>query len=297
MEPSTSTSYQQGNRLDLFFGDRNKLKAFSRKLALWFGQNPNNYRFDNEKISFAASYLRGAAFEWLKPFVNESVGKVQFDTFADLMNALKASFSDPDTYVTSERKMESLKQYTSCSAYFSKFLALIAQLGWHKDAVKIHHFRCGLKDKIKDMLVGRDVPSAINKFATIWIKLYNQDQTRAQEKNVGLSSLHINSSKPTNSCLSPPSSQSAPLNFDLNQSRGEPMELDAASRKAYRKANNFCTYCGVSGHFVHNCPKIKARDTKLALASVQPLKPPDKNLSALYEIRNKRNRKYAAIYL
>ena len=63
IKPSTLPSRQEGNRPDLFHGDRDKFKAFSRQLALWFGQNPNNYSNDNEKVSFAASYLRGEAFE------------------------------------------------------------------------------------------------------------------------------------------------------------------------------------------------------------------------------------------
>ena len=108
-KPSASASRQEGNRPDLFYGDRDKFKAFSRQLALWFGQNPYDYKFDNEKISFAVSYLRGEAFEWLEPFVNKSDGKVQFDTFDNLMRALKAAFADPDSYATSESEIDQLK--------------------------------------------------------------------------------------------------------------------------------------------------------------------------------------------
>jgi hypothetical protein len=32
-----------------------------------------------------------------------------------------------------------------------------------------------------------------------------------------------------------------------------PIELDSTQRKAYRRANNLCTYCGQPGHFIRDC--------------------------------------------
>jgi hypothetical protein len=33
-----------------------------------------------------------------------------------------------------------------------------------------------------------------------------------------------------------------------------PIKLDSTQRKAYRRANNLCTYCGQPSHFVRDCP-------------------------------------------
>ena len=33
-----------------------------------------------------------------------------------------------------------------------------------------------------------------------------------------------------------------------------PIELNSTQKKAYRRANNLCTYCGQPGHFVRDCP-------------------------------------------
>ncbi|KAI1003433.1 hypothetical protein K3495_g4771 [Podosphaera aphanis] len=54
----------------------------------------------------------------------------------------------------------------------------------------------------------------------------------------------------------------------LENSEGDPIELDnseagKAARKAYRRANNLCGYCGRPGHRVANCHVLEARSLRL----------------------------------
>lgn len=284
----------RGKEPDEFDGNQTRYRAFVSQLALCFGADTARFCNDKTKISYAASFLRGPAFGWLEPYINKLSGDVVFPSYAEFLDGLQAGFADPDAYATAERDLESLTQEKSCSAYYSQFIGLISQLGWNENAVKIHYFRQGLKDNIKDRLVGRDLPDTIEEFAALCIKLDNQIQARLHErKNPRFRTLGfknqapatVNSprgqstSKPTQ--LAPSENASSPHNTQY----GEPMELDAAARKAYRIANNLCTYCGANGHWIRDCPKAKARNARISAATV------DENLAQsedqiLYETKN-----------
>ena len=257
-------------------GDRAKYRAFVGQLAICFGADSAKFSHDKVKISYAATFLRGPAFEWLKPYINELSGGVTFASYADFLNGLKAGFGDPDEYATAERELETLTQQTSCSSYYSQFVGLISQLGWKEDAVKIHYFRQGLKDNIKDQLIGRFLPDTTEEFPALCINLDNQIRARLQERK-NTKPRNFDTQRQTSLIPQSPKSPFVPQSVQLTQpaslrpapspQQGEPMDLDAASRKAYRRANNLCTYCSAAGHWVKNCPKAKARNNRSATMS------------------------------
>lgn len=281
----------EGKRPDEFYGDRSKYRTFVAQLALYYGSDPQKFSTDKSKIRFAASFLRGSAFEWLEPFIDEMAGNVSFYKYSEFLEGLMAGFVDPDQYATAEREIEVLVQRGSCSSYYSQFVALIAQLGWTEDSVKIHYFRRGLKESVKDLLVGKDCPTTITDFAALCIKLDNQlEAHRNEKKNLSQSSKQPPSVSPPQSALNfqkptegyvparPQPSTSQPVN--------DPMELDAASRKSYRRANNLCTYCEASGHWVRDCPKLKSRDARAATAALGPDTDQNITSSVLYQSKN-----------
>lgn len=290
MESDTTecrTNISKNHEPEEYYGDRNKYKTFVSQLALSFGANQTQFRTDKSKVSYAASFLRGSAFDWLQPFINDINGEIIFATYREFLAGLEAGFADPDSYATAERELEELAQTASCSSYYSKFVALLSQLKWTEDAVKIHYFRRGLKDAIKDKLVGRDLPIKISDFAALCIQLDNQIEARLREKK------NPTGNRPTrNSTISPPQRFKNPVKFERDpkldtidtQLNPEPMELDSASRKAYRKANNLCTYCGASGHWVRNCEKAQSKKGKIASASLHIAN--DVETSTLYQTKN-----------
>lgn len=279
----------EGKKPEEFQGNRSNFKAFVTQLALCFGANSSKFGSDKSKISFAASFLRGPAFDWLEPFIDDVTGEVMFKSYTEFLDGLKAGFADPDQYATAEREIEKLTQSSSCSAYYSQFVTLIAQLGWTEEAVKIHYFRRGLKEEIKDMLVGRDLPDITTEFASLCIKLDNQIEARSREKQISKKGAPTTSLTPLPPQLikqnpSPVSVQDykTPISYSTpSYATGDPMELDSASRKAYRKANNLCTYCGAPGHWVKSCPNLKSKENKIANAIV--------GNSVIYEAKNFEN--------
>lgn len=288
---SQNTNVPKNHNPDEYHGEKSKYKAFVSQLALAFGTNEAHFRTDKSKINYAASFLRGSAFDWLQPFIDDIGGEIAFSTYSDFLAGLRAGFADPDTYATAERDLEELTQKSSCSAYYSQFVALLSQLKWTEDAVKIHYFRRGLKDGIKDRLVGRDLPTTISEFAALCIKLDNQIEARAREKKYTttkpIQNQIINpAQKPKNPLKSERESRSDTSNPQL--AVGDPMELDSASRKAYRKANNLCTYCGAAGHWVRNCQKAQSKKGRIASASLDTNEDSE-NPSALYHTKNEEN--------
>jgi hypothetical protein len=158
----------------------------------------------------------------------------------EFFSALQAAFDNLDALGTVERDLWALKQETSCLAYYLKFVPLVSTLGWTSNTVKITYFCRGLKENLKDLLVGRDMPLDFSSYANKCISLDNDLFTRQKEKK-RIQPLVLAPNPPT---IRPTTPVLPP----------GPMELDSTQRKAYRRANNLCTYCGQPGYFVRDCP-------------------------------------------
>ena len=74
------------------------------QLALKFSANSSEFPNDRVKLSYAGSYLRGAAFEWLAPQVHHD-GQVNFTSYSEFMRALHDAFGDPDEVATAEQEI------------------------------------------------------------------------------------------------------------------------------------------------------------------------------------------------
>ena len=275
---------------ETFKGDRSKYRNYTTQLQLKFASDPTAFSTEKQKILYAGSYLRDAAYLWFQPHV-QSNGNITFDTFAEFEEALCAAFADPDAYGTAERSLRALKQEGSCASYYSKFVSIAAELQWTEDKVKIHHFRYGLKEDLKDMLLGKRLSTEFSKFAEECIHLDNEMYARQQEKRKGTT----NTSKgnpPKSSRTTPPAPIPAsnpvsnPTPTSTPAPGGEPMELDSTQRKAYRRANNLCTYCGDSGHWVKNCPKAKNKGNRPAANQATTVPAPAPSASVLYATKN-----------
>lgn len=165
-----------------FDGSRALFGHFITRLQLQFRSFPSSFSSDEVKIRYAGSYLTGNAYTWFKPHVNQITGDITFKSFTSFIDALGAAFDDPDEYATAERELESLKQDGSCATYYAKMVSLFSRLGWTESKVQIHHFRMGLKDSVKDSLVGKKLPTEFPEYATYCISLDNEIFARLREK-------------------------------------------------------------------------------------------------------------------
>ena len=170
------------NNPEPFFGDQEKFQDFVQQLHLVFNTDPTRYSGTQAKLSYAASYLRGAAKKWFTPHVDEMTGVISFATFEIFIVALKATFDDPDPDATAQRKLRELTQGSDpASTYHSKFITVLGKLNV-TDTSRIAAFRYGLNEPIKDLLVGKQVPVVFDEFVQFCIRLDNDYRARQKEK-------------------------------------------------------------------------------------------------------------------
>ncbi|KAI0991507.1 hypothetical protein K3495_g16680, partial [Podosphaera aphanis] len=236
---SNSSSVARPDKPDKFDGTRTLFNNFVTQMQIQFRANPSAFPSEESKILYAGSFLSGIAYTWFQPRVDQATGQVSFATFVEFLEALRAAFDDPDSYATAESQLESTRQETSCAAYYARIVSTFALLGWVDPKVQIYHFRKGLKETLKDALVGRKMSSTFTEFATECIQLDNEMFARSREKKkLAQPSQHPSrpiSSLPSNSRpIAPIQPQTTALG------EGDPMELDnseagRAARKAYRR--------------------------------------------------------------
>jgi hypothetical protein len=137
---------------EYYRGERNQFSDFMTQLQLVFNSDPQAFRKDRAKISYAGSYLRGAAKRWFKPHVDEENGRMAFDSWKDFSQKFRSAFQDPDALATAKRKIQELRQGSDpCAAYQAQFVSYMAILGWDEKS-KIATFKRGLRSEVKDRL-------------------------------------------------------------------------------------------------------------------------------------------------
>ncbi|CAD6501418.1 BgTH12-01670 [Blumeria graminis f. sp. triticale] len=169
---------------DKFDGTRSQFGNFVTQLQLLFRSNPSAFSLDISKIALAGSYLTGPAFTWFKPHVNQTNGDISFKTYATFIDALRSVFDDPDPYSTAEIELNSICQTGSCSTYYAKISSIFSRLGWSEQKCIIYHFHKGLRENIKDALVGKNKPTSFTEYAALCISLDNQLYARQREKRL-----------------------------------------------------------------------------------------------------------------
>src|SRR5690606_17973190 len=252
-----------------FWGNRYDFEIFTSQLALKFASDPTTFTDDNSRINYAALLLQDRAYDWLQPHINKTTGSIDFNIYEEFINALGEAFADPDAQATAERALRNLRQGTlSCASYYSRFVTIASKLKWNEEA-KIYTFRAGLRDELKDLLVGKtEVPTErLSTFANYMITLDNSWQARQMEKKMGRpDNFRFRHNAPTTRSQQS-TSQNTQNQFSGNRSTTKDghypraMELDGAQKgkkitdaqRNYRRANNLCMYCGKSGHFASNC--------------------------------------------
>lgn len=88
-----------------FHGSKEKLSNFLAQCQLKFLNHPQ-FREDLPKILYAISFLKGQAFSWIEPQLQE--GQPNFQNWNEFRKALEASFGDPDPVETARIRLYNL---------------------------------------------------------------------------------------------------------------------------------------------------------------------------------------------
>ena len=240
---------------------------------------PRTFHDDSQKVLFAASYLRGTAFNWWEPYFNKPRQEqpLWIHDFSEFARKLEETFGDPNRAKTAANRITSLKQTKSASEYWAEFQQYAVQTDWN-DSAQCYAFRQGLKPAIKDALALIDEPTECNELAEVAIRLDGRIYEREKESRrttgeerranpppafrTNPSSFRKSSARPAENTkdvrASTPKARPATTTPTLKR-RGKL----TAEEKADRMARGVCVFCESPDHFVGNCPEIAKRNAQL----------------------------------
>src|SRR6266496_240639 len=124
---------------DPFTGDRLDLDTYLTRCQHVFLTQPSLFLTEQHKVLYAASYLKGAAYSWMKPLVQEYAKglsvPIEFTSFQQYSDSLTRMYGDPDIVKSITREINALGQTSSVSAYASEFRRLQAYIAWNDQAL------------------------------------------------------------------------------------------------------------------------------------------------------------------
>lgn len=119
-----------------------------------FRSNPRAYRCKEDKITFALSYMIGAAQNWAMPIL-QSLDKgwshELLDDYDIFREAVIAVYDDIDRRSNAEDRLGKIKQTGSVASYISTFNEHATQVDWNESSL-VARFRGGLKDEVLDSI-------------------------------------------------------------------------------------------------------------------------------------------------
>ena len=258
---------------DPFTGDRLELDTYLTRCQHVFLTQPSLFLTEQHKVLYAASYLKGNAYSWVKPLVQEYAKgasvPIEFTSFQKYSESLTRMYGDPDIVKSKTREINALYQTSSVSTYASEFRRLQAYITWNDQAL-FDRFYEGLRENVKDGLVHENprptlledlISAALRIDGRIYERILERKSASARQ---GSTSRQSTVSRPTTSAPPPTLHQSVPPTRTNAHDASTPMELDQQRaplspeekqrRVEFRKLNNLCLWCGSALHNLTDCP-------------------------------------------
>ena len=117
-----SSKIKDDVRVEFFQGERSRLRAYLMQVKLVHSLNPQKYSTELNKVLLAATYLRGDAQSWFKPYFTKHLNgdddeetKKVFSKFAYYEAKLKQVFGNVDEERVAARMIRQLRQKGSAA--------------------------------------------------------------------------------------------------------------------------------------------------------------------------------------
>lgn len=162
-----SAGKNDARKPDDYYGDRRHTEAWLLQLDLYFFET-EKYTEDKKKTVFAATYMRGDAAKWIKPYLTKYLGMDHdnededylenhadaVDIFEDYDNfkaLVRQMFGIANQVDIAEREIQCLYQTTSAADYTRKFREYAAQIEWNDESL-MRMYKQGLKRRLREEL-------------------------------------------------------------------------------------------------------------------------------------------------
>lgn len=256
---------------DTFDGNRQKLQGFVSQLERYIRIYSDQFEYEEDKVLFASTYLRGTAERWFEPYLNEHLHKPKtaqsqttkdmFNDYSKFVTHLKRAFNDVDEVRQATQKIMGIQQKGSVADYTSNFRQAAAFLEGWSDQAQRDHFYKGLKPNIKDAMAFHSYPEKLDDMIELARRLDDRFWERRSE--------HY------------PANITRPARPRHTQEGGDAMEIDNVNRggnqnqrrgknrnnksrgprpewteeQKQRFKDKLCIHCGKDWKYGHNCPQ------------------------------------------
>ena len=143
-ETAIHVPIDKNNTPDPFDGlDKSKFKNFMSHVKLIIQLQPISFPTDRSKSLYVVTLLRGPAFSWIQPYLEDNTPQNILNNFPTFENQLGMLFGDKHQSRSAATALGQLKQTSSVSAYAAEFHCLSKMTNWN-DAALIDKFLNGL---------------------------------------------------------------------------------------------------------------------------------------------------------
>ena len=167
--------------------DASKLRSFLAQVQIVFKTSPSDFPDDEKKIFYVISYLRGAAFEWVEPFIEMTDQPEWMTSYALFVTELKKVYSDSNFVERTVSQLCALQQTTTVLKYAQEFRRLSSLIHWDGPQLA-HRFYEGLRYPIRLELVRHNRPRELEPLIELAIKIddnfreFKQEQERTSKR-------------------------------------------------------------------------------------------------------------------
>lgn len=147
------------NKPDVYRGERHKLENWLIQWDLFFLFQGESVA-EEKRVTLVASYMRDAAFNWIKPFLlkyrNDSINSEDInewmEDFDEFKSKIRVVFGVTNEPTIARRDIQRIRQTQSAADYAAEFQQLASNTEWDENAL-MTMFRQGLKPKVKEELM------------------------------------------------------------------------------------------------------------------------------------------------
>jgi len=238
-----------------FQGERDQLTGWLAQLSVYFKGVGWEFEYNNDKIVYALSLLRGDALKWATTYI-ERRQDVTWSRWDDFKNELQGQFGEIDEQGAARAKLMRMSQGSKgATEYWNEYRLIASQTGMD-DATLTYHLMRGFKAELQDAWGMDGSDSQDPQFVANWA--IKKETKMAAIKHMR----HGTTSKEKALPPGTPRNQNGTFR-PQNDNQGDPMELDATRRrpgfnisaKEYqrRMRSNLCLKCAKPGHRAAAC--------------------------------------------
>jgi hypothetical protein len=262
-----------------FSGQRNQVKTFKLQCLTYLTLNADKLNTNRKKLLFLTSYLRGPAYEWILPHLEDFLEHPEFNDLkattkvvmagpTAFFNEMQSTFGYGNEQMEAERALQTIQQRGPVSKYKAEFQTLVVKTSWNDEAITAQFYR-GLKEHIKDEIARGERPTTPKGMYDLAMKIDERIYERQMEKKGGFYQGRPNT-KAQRDVPAWRDNYYGLQKMQIDATKGKPGSNNKGPKKGQHqrpqtnkgtkdKSSVECYECGKKGHYARDCNARKQR--------------------------------------